>query len=56
MLGKASEIKVVELKLPEVDEWLKNNSNVDILDIKYAITPADHSFTLIIYKEAKPHE
>lgn len=55
MLGKASEIKFVELKINYLEAWLKNNPDVDILDIKYAITPADHSFTLIIYKE-DPHE
>ncbi|MDN4069964.1 hypothetical protein QYF50_18845 [Paenibacillus vini] len=55
MLGKASEIKVKEMKISEFSGWATKNPNTEISDIKYGVSPDSWSYILIIYKEA-PHE
>lgn len=56
MLGKAGEIKVEEKLTYEVNGWLKENPDVAVIDIKYAVIPESpriqaSTWALIIYKE-----
>lgn len=51
MLGKASEIKTMEMWHEYLDGWMEEHSELMIIDIKYALGKDDKASVLVIYKE-----
>ena len=53
MLGKASEIKTLELWYSKFESWQEENPEFIIIDIKYSLGTDDNAAILIIYKEGE---
>jgi hypothetical protein len=57
MLGKASELRSELIDARELDGWLVNSPNVDVIDIKFSMIYTTHNGVmpqaLIIYKEGE---
>jgi hypothetical protein len=53
MIGKASEIQIIEMWHRHFEKWKENNPDVMIIDIKYALGNDNDAALLIIYKESE---